>query len=137
MGWVNDALRELALGRPVQIRPSGGSMRGRIESGDLVTLAPVAPSEVRIDDIVLVRWKGNYLLHLIRDIHGEEFVIGNNWGKINGTVTASDIRGRVVRVIHDGGEATQPLAELGAPPNGGPAERLGHSGVGGGPPSVS
>lgn len=29
------------------------------------------------------------------------------------------------------------LAELGAPPNGGPAERVGNSGVGGGPPSVS
>ena len=28
-------------------------------------------------------------------------------------------------------------AEPGAPPNGGPAEPLGHSGVGGGPPSVS
>jgi hypothetical protein len=28
-------------------------------------------------------------------------------------------------------------AELGAAPNGGPAERLGNSGVGGGPPSVS
>jgi hypothetical protein len=29
------------------------------------------------------------------------------------------------------------LAEPGAPPNGGPAERPGESGVGGGPPSVS
>jgi hypothetical protein len=28
-------------------------------------------------------------------------------------------------------------AEPGAPPNGGPAERFGNSGVGGGPPSVS
>jgi hypothetical protein len=31
----------------------------------------------------------------------------------------------------------RPQAEPGAPPNGGPAERLGNSGVSGGPPSVS
>jgi hypothetical protein len=31
----------------------------------------------------------------------------------------------------------QPAAQLRAPPNGGPAERLGNSGAGGGPPSVS
>jgi len=112
MGWVNAALQELSAGRHVQIRPSGGSMRGRIESGDLVTLAPVSVSEVRVDDIVLVRWKGNYLLHLIRDIRGDEFVIGNNLGKINGTVKGSDIRGRVIGVTHH----AKP-AEPGAPPN--------------------
>ena len=33
--------------------------------------------------------------------------------------------------------AARGTAELGAPPNGGPAERLGNSGVSGGPPSVS
>ena len=31
----------------------------------------------------------------------------------------------------------QPSAQVGAPPNGGPAERFGNSGAGGGPPSVS
>jgi hypothetical protein len=132
MGWVNDALQELSAGRRVQIRPSGGSMRGRIESGDLVTLAPVAPSEVRVDDIVLVRWKGNYLLHLIREVQGDEFVIGNNLGKINGMVKGSDIRARVIEVAHD----AKP-AEPGASPNVTPAERSGNSGVSGGPPSVS
>ncbi len=75
-------------------------MRGRIESGDLVTLAPVLPSEVRVDDIVLVRWKGNYLLHLVREVRGDEFVIGNNLGKTNGTVKGTDIRGRVIGVAH-------------------------------------
>jgi len=132
MGWVNDALQELSAGRHVQIRPSGGSMRGRIESGDLVTLAPVAPSEVRVDDIVLVRWKGNYLLHLIRETWGDEFVIGNNLGKINGTVKGSDIRGRVIGVVHD----AKP-AEPGTSPNGGPAEQSGDSGAGCRPPSAS
>jgi len=44
MGWVNDALNELAVGRSVQVRPFGGSMRGRIESGQLVTLTLVGPA---------------------------------------------------------------------------------------------
>jgi hypothetical protein len=28
MGWVNDARSELAEGREVKVRPTGGSMRG-------------------------------------------------------------------------------------------------------------
>jgi len=77
-------------------------MRGRIESGDLVTVSPVEPAEVKVDDIVLVRWKSNYLLHLIREVRGEEILIGNNLGKINGWVSRQDVRGRVVNVVHDG-----------------------------------
>src|SRR5262245_60662899 len=58
VGWVKDARKELAEGRSVQVRPVGGSMRGRIESGQLVTLAPVDPDDLRSDDAVLVAWKG-------------------------------------------------------------------------------
>ena len=101
MGWVNEALQQLSAGQQVQIRPHGGSMRGRIESGDLVTLAPVGADAMKVDDVVLVRWKGNYLLHIIREIRDDEFLIGNNLGKINGWVHRRDIRGRVVNVVHD------------------------------------
>lgn len=107
-------------------------MRGRIESGDLVTLAPVLPSEVRVDDVVLVRWKGNYLLHLIREIRGDEFVIGNNLGKINGTVKGTDIRGRVVGVAHH----TRPADPAGSPDSC-PAASAARSEVDNGPPSVN
>ena len=86
MGWVNDALKELGEGRAVQVRPFGGSMRGRIESGQLVTLSPVAPEKVQVGDVVLVQWKGNYLLHLVKEVKGDEILIGNNIGKINGWV---------------------------------------------------
>jgi hypothetical protein len=98
MGWVKDALKELHQGRTVQIRPHGGSMRGRIESGQLVTLAPVAPSDVQVDDVVLVRWQGNYLLHLVKAIEPDRLLIGNNVGKTNGWVPACDVCGRVVAV---------------------------------------
>lgn len=99
MGWVNDALRELAAGRSVQIRPYGGSMCGRIESGDLVTLAPVEPREVKPGDVVLVSWKGGYLLHLVLEVGDGRLLIGNAIGKTNGWVESSAVRGRVTAVI--------------------------------------
>jgi hypothetical protein len=98
MGWVTEALKELSEGRTAQVRPRGGSTRGRIESGQLVTLAPVKPAEVREGDAVLVRWHGNHLLHLVKKIQGDRLLIGNNVGKINGWVSAADIRAKVVRV---------------------------------------
>jgi hypothetical protein len=101
MGWVNDALKELAAGRPVQVRPQGGSMRGRIESGQQVTIAPVDPAAVRVDDVVFVAWKGNYLLHLVKEVEEGRILIGNNLGKINGWVELSAVRGRVVAVAGD------------------------------------
>jgi len=38
-------------------------MRGLIEDNQLVTIAPVDVREVIAGDIVLVRWKSNFLLH--------------------------------------------------------------------------
>ena len=95
MGWVNDALKELKAGRSVKIRPQGGSMRGRIESGQEVTLSPVTPQELNIDDVVLVRWNGNFLLHLIKEINGDQILIGNNVGKENGWAPVKDVFGKV------------------------------------------
>jgi hypothetical protein len=101
MGWVNEARARLAAGEEVQIRPQGGSMRGRIESGQLVTLAPVRPEDVRADDVVLVEWKGNYLLHLVKEVRGDQLLLGNNLGKVNGWVAASAVVGKVVAVGDD------------------------------------
>lgn len=96
MGWVTTALKELKAGNTVQIRPQGGSMRGRIESGQLVTLKPVTQTEIVVGDVVLVRWKGNYLLHLVKAIEAGQVLIGNNLGKENGWVSVNDIVARVV-----------------------------------------
>ncbi|MEM6928277.1 MAG: hypothetical protein AAF602_15190 [Myxococcota bacterium] len=96
MGWVNDARKELAAGRSVTIRPVGGSMRGRIESGQPVTLAPVEPGDVQADDVVLVAWRGNFLLHLVLEVDDDRLKIGNNLGKVNGWVERGSVVGRVV-----------------------------------------
>src|SRR6476620_783403 len=98
MGWVNDVRKELAAGRRVQVRPFGGSMRGRIESGQLVTLEPVEATEVRADDVVLVRWRGGFLLHLVKEVRGGQLLIGNNIGKVNGWVASDAVLGKVVAV---------------------------------------
>lgn len=98
MGWVNDARKELAAGREVKIRPTGGSMRGRIESGQLVTLAPIDPATVSVGDAVLVKWRGGCLLHLVKDVKGDQLLIGNNVGKINGWAPRADVLGKVVAV---------------------------------------
>jgi hypothetical protein len=49
MSWVKEALVALEAGKAVQVRPQGGSMRGRIESGQLVTIAPVTPEAVKLE----------------------------------------------------------------------------------------
>jgi len=96
MSWVSEAVEALRQRKPVSVRPRGGSMRGRIEDGQLVTLAPVDPLEVRAGDVVLVRWKGNVLLHLVKEADGDRLLIGNNVGKINGWVARTDVLGRLV-----------------------------------------
>ena len=98
MGWATDAIRELRAGRSARVRPRGGSMRGRIEDGQLVTLSPVDVSEVEVGDAVLVRWRGGFLLHLVKRIEGDRYLIGNNVGRINGWVVASAICAKVTEV---------------------------------------
>lgn len=60
MSWVKQAVVALQAGQPAQVRPHGGSMRGRIESGQLVTISPVNPQDIQPDDVAFIRWKGNY-----------------------------------------------------------------------------
>jgi hypothetical protein len=71
----------------------GGSMRGRIESGQLVRITPCAPDAPCIGDVVFIRWKGNYLLHLVKDATPNQLLIGNNLGKTNGWIDRSDVLG--------------------------------------------
>jgi hypothetical protein len=40
----------------------------------------------------------NNLLYLVKEVKGDQFLIGNNLGKINGWVPASAIRGKEIAV---------------------------------------
>jgi hypothetical protein len=79
--------------------PDGGdlaSMRAAIKHGQTLTMSPVAdPHEVQMGDIVLVKWHEGYIIHLIQEIQGDQFLIVNSIGKINGWVKGGDILGRV------------------------------------------
>ncbi|HVH13558.1 MAG TPA: S24 family peptidase [Longimicrobium sp.] len=98
MSWALYAKEALRRGEAVMVRPRGHSMKGRVNDGDLVTLAPVDPAALKTGDIVLVRVHGTDYLHLVTAVDGERWQIGNNRGGINGWVRAGAIYGIAVRV---------------------------------------
>ena len=98
MGWATEYIARLGEGETVSFRPRGGSMTGRIESGQLCTVEPVDASTLQVGDIVLCRVRGTEYIHLIRAIEGSRFQIGNNRGGINGWIGAGFIFGKCVAV---------------------------------------
>jgi hypothetical protein len=99
MGWATSYIAKLKLGEIVSFRPRGGSMSGRIESGQLCTVEPVGDiSRLALGDVVLCKVRGNEYLHLIKAIQSQRFQIGNNRGFINGWVGANSIYGRCIKV---------------------------------------
>jgi hypothetical protein len=86
MGWASFAIEALRRGETVKVKPRGHSMRGKVNNGDIVTLAPADLAQLAVGDIVLVRVKGHEYLHLIKAINGQRFLIGNNRGGVNGWV---------------------------------------------------
>lgn len=99
MGWASGHISRLQQGETVSFRPRGSSMKGKIESGQLCTVAPVDPATLAIGDIVLCRVRGAEYLHLVKAIQGNRFQIGNNRGYINGWIGASGIFGKLVAVV--------------------------------------
>jgi hypothetical protein len=99
MGWATHYIAKLKAGETVSFRPSGGSMTGKIESGQLCTVEPIVNlAALEIGDIVLCKVSGNEYLHLVKAIQGERFQIGNNHGYINGWVGPNAIYGRCIKV---------------------------------------
>jgi hypothetical protein len=99
MGWASGHIERLKRGEAVSFRPRGGSMTGRIESGQLCTVEPVSDhAMLQVDDIVLCKVHGAEYLHLVKAIQGQRFQIGNNKGYINGWIGPNSIYGRCVKV---------------------------------------
>src|SRR6478672_214707 len=94
MGWATVYIEKLRKGESVQFRPRGNSMAGKINSGQLCTVAPVNPASLEVGDIVLCKVNGKQYLHLVKAIQGDRFQIGNNRGHINGWVGANSIFGK-------------------------------------------
>ena len=98
MGWATYACERLRRGETVQLRPRGSSMTGRVNDGDLVTVAPCDIATLKAGDIVLVRVHGREYLHLVKAIQGQRFLIGNNRGGVNGWVGGGAIFGIATKV---------------------------------------
>jgi hypothetical protein len=101
MSWADHHVSRLREGQTVQFRPHGGSMRGRIESGQLVTVEPI-DREPEIDEAVLCRVAGSQYVHLVKATRGagekRQYLIGNNRGGTNGWIGRQAIYGVVTRV---------------------------------------
>ena len=93
MGWATPYIEQLKEGKTVQFRPRGHSMKGKIKSGQLVTVSPLQERELKKGDIVLCKVNGHQYLHLIKAIQGTRYQIGNNIGGINGWIGRNAIFG--------------------------------------------
>lgn len=98
MGWATGYIDQLKQGETVQFRPRGNSMTGKIDSGQLCTVAPVDPANLQVGDIVLCKVNGRQYLHPIKAVQGNRFQIGNNRGRINGWITGTSIYGRLTTI---------------------------------------
>ena len=99
MSWAISYITKLKTRETVSFRPRGHSMSGKIESGQLCTVEPIAVhAELRKGDIVLCKVGGSEYLHLIKAIQGPRFQIGNNRGRINGWIGTNSIFGKLIKV---------------------------------------
>jgi hypothetical protein len=98
MGWAAPHIAKLKEGLTVSFRPHGHSMVPIIVSGQLCTVEPVNPAELKVGDVVLCKVRDAEYLHLVKAIDGERYEIGNNRGRINGWTPGKKIFGRLVKV---------------------------------------
>lgn len=96
MGWADFAIKSLQEGKIVIIKPTGNSMKGKVESGSTVTVEPIKLDKVEIGDIVLCKVKGRQYLHLVKAKDKGRFLIGNNRGGTNGWTSA--IYGKAIKI---------------------------------------
>jgi hypothetical protein len=85
MSQNNKLAERLTNGETVQWKPIGNSMNPLIKSGDLVTVAPCKIEDLKAGDITFCKVKGNYYLHLVRQVGDDgRVMIANNHGHVNG-----------------------------------------------------
>lgn len=74
-------------------------MTGKVDDGALVTVEPIEDIDsLRSGDVVLCKVNGKEYLHLIKEITGQRYKIGNNKGGVNGWVGVQGIFGRCTKV---------------------------------------
>ena len=88
------SVEPLKEGKTVQVKGSGNSMTPRLKNGQVVTVHPVTKDTVlRKNDVVIVKVRGNTYMHKILAIKGDEVLIGNNHGRVNGWTSRDNVFG--------------------------------------------
>jgi hypothetical protein len=99
MGWASRLIEQLQQGHTVEFRPHGNSMTGKVNSGDLCTVAPIqSDADLAQGSVVLCKVRGREYLHLISAVRGDQYQISNNHGHVNGWTTRRQIYGKLVNV---------------------------------------
>ncbi|MEW5867999.1 MAG: hypothetical protein AB1894_01895 [Chloroflexota bacterium] len=77
------------------------SMRAALKHGQTITISPVIDwHAIKAGDIVFVKWRGgNHILHLVGEVQGDQFLITNSLGKVNGWVHGQEILGVVTEIV--------------------------------------
>ena len=92
------ALKE---GKTVKFRPHGNSMLPIIQSGALVTVAPLPEDDPgpNVNDVVLCKVNGKQMLHKVTAIGSDgRYQISNNHGHINGWCTRKNVFGILIMI---------------------------------------
>jgi hypothetical protein len=98
VSWATQYIEKLKNGETVKFRPRGNSMKGKVDSGQLVTVEPLSERQLQKGDIVLCKVNGSQYLHLIKAVNGGKYQIGNNIGKINGWISQNSIYGICINI---------------------------------------
>lgn len=96
--WASPFIERLLAGEAVTFRPRGHSMRGKINSGQRCTVAPVDATTLVVGDVVLCTVRGASYLHLVKAIDGQRYQIGNTRGRLNGWIGPTAIFGKLTTV---------------------------------------
>ena len=91
---------KLREGKVCKVVGFGNSMTPKLKSGQPVICIPVTEdTELNKKDIVLCKVNGHYYLHFIHAVKNESYLIGNNHGHMNGTISRNNIFGKVVEIL--------------------------------------
>lgn len=95
------AVSHLKNGETCILTGYGQSMTPKLKSGQKVKVIPVFDDiELKKNDIVFCKVKGNYYLHKISAIkNNKSYQISNNHGHVNGWISRNNIFGKVVEIL--------------------------------------
>ncbi|HST21878.1 MAG TPA: signal peptidase I [Blastocatellia bacterium] len=97
----------LRLGYAVRFRAGGQSMHPTIKDGEMITVEPVTPGDVKRGDILLYEFKKSVIAHRVMRVERKaaqlRFILrGDSSQTCDAPVEASEILGRVISVERKG-----------------------------------